>query len=230
MIESRCKILEDRALALDRESQRAKKNLKATCELLVETIYAHLNETPKNIEKQMHGHIQSISSQKEAILAQQSKLEDCLKLSEDVLNRGCSSEIMELKDALTERLDDLGITKQNQPSIKSFHIKYVGNDNTLESLQQIGQVQICLTDPSLAKTEGEGIKSATVGEENYFTVVIMSPDEKPTNSSEDRVTVDIVSLSGDSRIPVRVNCQEDGKYKVSYTPILLREVRSTRAG
>ena len=47
----------------------------------------------------------------------------------------------------------------------------------------------------------------------------MGPDGKPTNSSDDRVTVDIVSLSGDSRIPVMVNCQEDGKYKVSYTPI-----------
>ena len=85
-------------------------------------------------------------------------------------------------------------------------------------MQQIGEVQACLTDPSLAKTEGDGIKSATVGVENCFAVVIMDPDGKPTNNSEDRLTVDIVSLSGISRVPVKVSCQQDGEYKVSYTP------------
>ena len=219
MLESRCKLLENRALALNRESQRTKNNLKATCELQVKIIHEHLEETARDIEKQTHDHIQSISSQKEAILDQRSKLEDCLKFSEGVFDRGCSSEIMELKQVLTDRLEELGIKNQNQPSIKSLHIKYVGNDNTFDSVQQLGQVQTCFADSSLVKIEGGGIKSATVGKENHFFVVIMGPDGKPIASSEDRVTVDIVSLAGDSRITVKVSCQEDGKYKVSYTPI-----------
>ena len=218
IVESRCSLLDERALTLNQESQKAKNNVKANCELLVKTIHEHLDKTTKDIEKQTRDQLQEMSSQKEAHLAKQAKLENCLKFSEDVLNRGCPSEIMELKDILTERLDDLGITNQNQPSIKSFHIKYVSNDNTLESLQQIGEVQTCLTDPSLVKAEGDGIKSAIVGEENHFTLVIMGPGGKPINSSEDRVTVDIVSLSDDLIIPVEVSCQQDGKYKVSYTP------------
>ena len=104
MLESRCKLLEDRALALNQESQKAKNYLKATCELLVKTIHEHLDKTTKYIEKQTHDQLQEISSQKETYFAKQSKLEDCLKFSKDVLNRGCSSEIMELKEVLTDRL------------------------------------------------------------------------------------------------------------------------------
>ena len=110
IIESRCTLLEERAPALNQESQKAKNNLKANCELLVKTIHEHLDKTTKDIEKQTHNQLQEMSSQKEEHLAHYSKLEDCLKFIEDVLNRGCSSDIMELKDVLTERLDDLGIT------------------------------------------------------------------------------------------------------------------------
>ena len=184
-------------------------------------ILSHVEKATSEINKEEKNRRHSISTLQTDVETKQSKIKDRLKFAEDVLERGCLPEIMELKGVLNERLKELELQQVTvQPSAMS-RISYKIKDGVIKALQLIGQVQTSFTDPIHCTVEGDGKTTATVGQEASFTVTTRNQNGDVIHSGNDCVTVEIESKPRGLSIPVKILTRsESGRYTVSFDPAL----------
>ena len=218
-LEARRERLDQKSLAVQRNAEQAKDRLKTSTDQLMQMILNHAEKARSEISKEENNRLRSISTLQTDIEIKQSRIKDCLKFAEDVLERGCLPEVMELKGILNERLKELE-SQQNtvQPSAMS-RISYKIKDGVIEALQLIGQVQTSFTDPMHCTVEGDGKTTATVGQEASFTVTTRNQNGDVTHSENDCVTVEIKSKPRGLSIPVKILTEiGSGIFTISFDP------------
>ena len=184
-----------------------------------------IQETLNEIDKRAEDSIRKVANKKSAVLEKQEKVDDCVNFSKAVIHRACFSEIMAFKGVLKNRFQELNHEMPKQYKVEPFHIKYVKNElefqNGIDAIHQIGKVETCFTDPSLTQLEGDGVKTATVGQKAHFVVITKTNDGRKPRDSEDCVTVEIefpTASEHSESIQANVNSQGNGRYRVTYTP------------
>ena len=221
-MEFHCKLLDNQVATIKNEAENAKATAKQTYESIVEEATKKMRETLSEIDKQADDNIRKVTAMKSKVLNKEQEMEKYVQFSNGILDRSIPLEIMEYKNLLKGRFQELNRERPSQYSVEQFHIKYITNEpevkTGIKALQQVGNVQTCCIGPKLTELRGYGIREAFVGEEAQFIVETRTTRKgDKAFSFKEYVTVEIESPDSE-RIIAKVEEKLEGKYAVNFTP------------
>ncbi|KAL9983985.1 hypothetical protein ACROYT_G006235 [Oculina patagonica] len=140
------------------------------------------------------------------------QLKSSVEQGERILERNINAEILQTKQVLTERCEEL--LKVKKPEIsKPPHVHYV-----VENKADIcDRVVVSNTDPSLSLVEGQCEKEIEEKAKTSFTIVTRDSDGIQCYQGDDHIKVDIQTPTG-NELKTEIKDSKDGKYTVTYTP------------
>lgn len=141
---------------------------------------------------------------------------------EGIIDRDIDIEMLNLRNSLIGRIDDLLNERIEEARHKSINIDYQHNNRTLGVLEStdFGQIKLSYTDPSCTEVIGDGLNKAVTGagERMLFEVVTKDSEGTISYSEDDRLEVFVESEKGNTIQP-RIEDLRDGRYKVSFIPL-----------
>ena len=140
------------------------------------------------------------------------QLKSCVERGEDVLERNISAEILQTKQAIIGRCEEL-LNARKPEIFKPPHVHYMV-ENKLNILDRI---VVSNTDPSMSSAVGQSEKAAKQNTETNFTIVTRDSDGLQCYYEDDQIKVDILTPAGE-QLKTEIKDTKDGKYTVTYTP------------
>lgn len=146
-------------------------------------------------------------------------IDKLLELSAKVLQENDLTEILNVKELLARRLQELLRDSKLTLMLNYLEIQYIPND-TLSLNLAPGKLATTCTEPSLSVAKGEGLTKGFEGEECTFTVITNDSEGKTTYSEIDNVFVEIKSKqTGIEDIHAVIKDSKDGRYSIAFTSV-----------
>ena len=134
------------------------------------------------------------------------QLKSCVERGEGVLERNISAEILQAKQAVIGRCEEL--LNIRKPKIyKPPHVHYIVENK----LNIFDRIVVSNTDPSRSSAVGQGEKAAKQHTETNFTIVTRDSDGLQCYHEDDEIKVDILTPAGD-QLKTDIKNTKDGKY------------------
>ncbi|KAL9974256.1 hypothetical protein ACROYT_G011272 [Oculina patagonica] len=144
------------------------------------------------------------------------EIDKLLELSDKILQENDLTEILNVKELLERRLQELSMDSKLTPMLNYLEIQYIPND-TLSLNRAPGKLATTCTEPSLSVAKGEGLTKGLEGEEGTFTVITNDLEGKTTYSEIDNVFVEIkTNQTGIEDIHPVIKDSKDGRYSIAY--------------
>ena len=201
-----------------RDVQRTVDNLIANIEAKKQTIFAAVDDqTKKSLE--------SLTTQKTESENQIQIIKSSLDKADKVLARSTNAEVVQVKKSLETILKGVHpeTTKPTERDPKDLPtLVFVPNPKMLKTVntEEVGTLKtLQQTEASQSVAEGNGIKEGTVEVEAQFVLTTRNAEGRQCYNKHDHVTVEIRDEQGRGcATEVRINDNQDGSYKISYSP------------
>jgi len=210
-------ILEKRRTRMNKSIEQAIEEIHRTAEHNIELIRQHELIMTRRLMEQKVSYEASFSSTLTNLDTKLMEIESSLGFCNDVLERNNLPEILNVKDVLEQRFQELSQPCSFIMKVNCSEFKYVAND--LSSLRDSpGKIFISHTDPLLTMADGTGLTEAIQGEDSTFTVITKTSKGETTYSEIDRLGVCIQSLQTKKPLKVNITDPQNGCYNVTYEP------------
>jgi len=174
------------------------------------------NQTSKSLE--------SLTKRKNIIEEQIAVIESSLEKAEKLLTRSINAEVVQVKKSWKTIFAGVDQTEpiEGNPEGLPLRLTFAENQKLLNTVntEEIGSLEIMhQTKASQCTAEDKGLEEGTVGGEAQFVLTTRDAQARQCYNKNDRVTVEIRDEQGrECATEVRINDNEDGTYKVSYSP------------
>ena len=153
-----------------------KKDITTKMDNLVANIRAHQEEMIQSLENIRRDKLENLSFQLKLFETMKSQTESAFVYIENLLQRNISEEILNIKNHVTSRVEEIANLVVGTNPAENEQIGYVPNFEIFDGLQNstIGRVVTSLTEPAMSTAEGDGVDDVSAGEEAEFTVTTLS--------------------------------------------------------
>ena len=228
------KIMEQTQLMKKSEDEisAAEKKVEETVEEIIRVATEHQAAIKSELTKVGEAQQRNHATKMEMFQLFATQLKSSLEYGEGVVQRNIGPEILQAGPALLSHCEEL-LDTQEIKVVKSRHVNYRVNEETMEGVKRLGEVVASYTDPSQSVAEGNGLKEAELGTEIYFTVTTRDFEANQYYDEEDEFAVEIIPpTENDETNGIEIQDFEDGTYTVCYKPniIGLHEISVTING
>lgn len=210
---------ENRMDEIDRCVAELKNEVNAKVANLVKVLNSHGEEMIQLLEDIRMKKKEKLLMQKRNFERLSSQTTSSLEFVDSLLGREFAAEVMMLRDRVISRLETLSDLIVDTRPVEGAALAYIPNPS-LVSIQEsasFGNIVTGKADPLSCFADGEGLRTAFVGEESCFVVTTRDLNGDECYSLADRVTVHATSNNGDV-IEAKVKDTESGLYEASYVP------------
>ena len=195
-----------------------KSNLIAIIEAKKQNIFSAVeNQTGKSLE--------GVTKRKDKIEEQIAVIESSLEKAENLLVRFINAGVVQHKKSLESILEGVDKTETIDGDLEGLNLvrlTFMENQKLLSlvNTEEIGSLEnLHQTKASQCIAEGKGLEERTVGGEAQFVLTTRNAQRRQCYDKHDRVTVEIRDEQGqECATEVRIHDNEDGSYKISYSP------------
>ena len=205
--------LEKRRTKVNNSFEQATNDVHKVAEQCINLIRSHEANVTEQLIKQKETFEAEFSNQMASLDEKLMEIDSSLEFSEDIMSRNNLPEILNVKDMLEKRLQELSI--RFEPLLNFPEAIYTAND--LTSLKDTpGKLFTTVIEPSLSVAEGQGLTAALQGEPSTFTLITKDSKGQITYSEIDQINVEIVSIKSKETLEISVTDYKNGNYQVNY--------------
>ena len=208
------------------QDEEVKRDVQISIDNLKAAIKAKKQNMFAAVESQTKKSLETLTKRKIEIELQKRVIQSTLEKADKHLTQSADAEIDQLKKSL-EMLciyEEINRTEQIDRHPKGIPIlAFVENHKILDTVntEEIGSLKVTVN-PTLAResvAEGKGLTEAFTGGEAQFVLITRDAEGKLCYNNVDQVTLDIRDEQGrECATEVQINDNEDGSYKISYSP------------
>lgn len=219
MVEIGVHNVEHRSVEVQEQVDYLKKDITTKMDNLVANIRVHQEEMIQSLENIRRDKLENLSFQLKLFETVKSQTESAFVYIENLLQRNISEEILNIKNHVTSRVEEIASLVVGTNPAENEQIGYVPNVEIFDGLQNstIGRVVTSLTEPAVSTAEGDGVDDVSAGEEAEFTVTTRNAQGEVCYSEIDHVVVEVKSSMW-GVIESSVRNYKNGTYYVSYLP------------
>ena len=211
------RFLEKQRVRMNRSVEQATDEIHKTAERNIELIRQHEASMTERLMKQKDTFDAEFSNTMTGLDEKLVEIESSLDFGNEVLQRNNLPEILNVKEVLEQRFQELMKPCAFKLKVHYSAVKYVSND--LSSLKDSpGKLIATSTEPSSTMVDGIGLTEGVQGEDCSFTVITKDLQGNKTHSEIDMVEVCMQSVQTRKTLKVTITDSKDGRYKVSYKP------------
>ena len=205
------------------QSEIAKRDIQRFADGLIKTIQVKMQNLIATVENQTKRSLESLKAKGTEIHHQVNVTELSLEEADNLLKRGTTAEVVQLKRSLQtifHRVDQTEPIVYDPTSLQTF--VFVENKKMLDIVngEEIGVLEEAFrTKASESLAEGEGLKEGTVARKAQFNLTTRNAERRQGYNERDRVTLEIKDDQEQECVTeVRVHDNKYGTYKVTYYP------------
>ena len=211
------KYLEERKAKVNKSVKRAKDEVKRVAEQLINLIREHEANVTATLEERASEVDTAFTRESSSVSEKMMEIERCVKFTDEVLARNNLLEILNVKETLEQRLEELSIPFEPDVQLNYSQVIYISN-YTFSSSDALGNLVSTRTEPSLSVAEGIETTKIFQGEEFSFTVTTKDLEGHITYSEMDEIFVEIKCKEKASDSKANITDLKDGRYTVCYKP------------
>ena len=205
--------LEKRRIKVMNSFERATNGVRAVAEQWITYIRKHEADITEKLMKQKDAFEAEFSNLMSSLDGRVVEIESSLDFGEEILSRRNLPEILNVKEMLENRLQELSVPFE--PTLVLPEVVYSSNDPSCLK-DGPGKLIRTVTEPNVSVAEGRGLNEAIEGEENTFTVITKDTKGQIVYSEVDQVNVEIISINTMGILTASVSDTKNGRYQVRY--------------
>ena len=206
--------LEKHRIKVMNSFERATNSVRMVAEQWITYIRKHEADITEELMKQKDAFEAEFSNQMSNLDGRVVEIESSLNLGGEILSRKNLPEILNVKEMLENRLQELSVPFE--PTLVFPEVVYSSNDFTCLK-DGPGKLIRTVTEPTVSVAEGRGLNEAIEGEESTFAVITKDIKGQIVYSEIDQVNIEIISINTMGRLIASLTDCKNGRYQVKYT-------------
>jgi len=209
---------------LVQQGEDVKRDVQNIVDNLITVIEEKKQKIFSAVDNQTSKSLESLAKRKIKVEEEIAVIELSLEKAENLLTRSTSAEVVQLKKSLEIIFEGVDQTEpvDGDPEGLLVRLAFVENEKLLTAVntEEIGSLKILhQTKVNQCIAEGKGLEEGTVGGEAQFVLTTRNALARQCYNKHDRVTLEIRNEQGrECATEVRINDNEDGSYKITYSP------------
>ena len=211
--------IDEESLGLDDQQAAVEASINKQVKELQDLLDARKAELLAQLHQETEQKMKNLAAQRSELEAVQSQLASCLTFVKVSLETGSEEEVMKMKPVVMKKIKEITDPDRMPPlePCESADMKFTTLPGLAAACQQFGEVYLHQVAPWRCYAEGEGLKTAVLGERATAIVHIITSEEKAYTEPVKTLVCELVSNVSSDKIKCAVERQpEVGQYKISY--------------
>ena len=212
--------LDTRCGQITNQRQTIETDIKRNVRQIHEALEARQEELITQLDQMTRLKMKSLAAQRNQLELVATRLKSCRDFVQESLRTGSQGEILDMKKPFVQQVKEM--TAEFKPETlvpdEQADLKFASSQTELtRAFQKFGKVYSHPACPEKCRAEGSGLQVAMVGEAPTATVYVVDQEERKCQRPV-KVSCELVSSDGSSRVEGEVESIRNHKYQISYRP------------
>ena len=212
--------LDTRCIQISNQCGTIETDIKRNIRQIHEALEARQEELITQLVQMTRQKMKSLAAQQDQLKLVANRLKSCRDFVQESLRTGSQEEILDMKKPFVQQVKEM--TAEFKPETlvpeEQADLKFTSSQTELtQAFQKFGKVYSHPACPEKCHAEGSGLQVAMVGEAPTATVYVVDQEERKCQRPV-KVSCELVSSDGSSRVAGEVESIRNDKYQISYRP------------